>query len=110
MDVQGPADRVLLQQGSRIAAKGFQRQNARIHEGAKNRGLKKMNISTFRIAFIDEGEDCTCWFYDEMNNQYYDGEYTGDYYEGDRVRVGWSWFGGENREVLWVERIDNETK
>ena len=69
-----------------------------------------MNISEFRIAFIDEGENCSCWFYDEQNNQYYDGSYTGDYSEGDRVRVGWSWFGGENREVLWVERIDNETK
>lgn len=65
-----------------------------------------MNISTFRIAFINEDADCTCcWFCDEQNNQYYDGSYTGDYYEGDRVRVGWAYFGGETREVLWIERI-----
>lgn len=65
-----------------------------------------MNISTFRIAFINEDEDSTCcWFSDEMNNQYYDGSYTGDYSEGDRVSVGWAYFGGETRQVLWVERI-----
>ena len=65
-----------------------------------------MNISEFRIAFIDEGEDCTCcWFCDEQNNQYFDGSYTGDYSQGDLVRVGWAYFGGEIREVLWVERI-----
>ena len=64
-----------------------------------------MNISEFRIAFMDEGEDCACWFYDDMNNTYFDGSYTGDYSVGDLVRVGWSWFGGENREVLWVDRI-----
>ena len=69
------------------------------------RGLK-MNISTFRIAFINEGEDHTCcWFSDDMNNTYFDGSYTGDYSEGDRVCVGWSYFGGETREVLWVDRI-----
>ena len=38
-----------------------------------------MNISDVRIAFIDEGEDCTCWFYDEKMNQYFDGSYMGDY-------------------------------
>ena len=54
---------------------------------------------------MDEGEDCACWFSDDMNNTYFDGSYTGDYSVGDLVRVGWSWFGGENREVLWVERI-----
>ena len=65
-----------------------------------------MNISEVRISFINEDEDDTCcWFSDEMNNQYYDGSYTGNYVVGDLVRVGWSWFGGENREVLWVERI-----
>lgn len=65
-----------------------------------------MNISTFRIAFVDEDEDGTCcWFSDEKNNQYFDNSYTGGYSEGDLVRVGWSWFGGEIREVLWVERI-----
>ena len=105
MDVQGPADRVLLQQGSRIAVKGFQRQNARIHEGAKNRGLKKMNISTFRIAFIDDNGNNTCYFYDDMKNQYYDEEYTGDYYEGDRVRVTWYCPDGINRMVSGVEKI-----
>ena len=65
-----------------------------------------MNISEFRIAFIDEGEDSACcWFCDDMKNIYFDGSYTGDYYEGDLVRVGWAYFGSENREVLWVERI-----
>lgn len=65
-----------------------------------------MNISTFRIAFIDEGEDSTCcWFSDDMKNIYFDNHYTGNYSEGDLVRVGWSYFGGENREVLWVDRI-----
>ena len=64
-----------------------------------------MNISEFRIAFINEGEDCVCWFSDEMNNIYFDNSYTGDYSEGDRVRVGWAYFGSENREVLWIERI-----
>lgn len=65
-----------------------------------------MNISEFRISFINEGEDSTCcWFSDEMKNIYFDGSYTGTYSEGDRVRVGWSWFGGETREVLWAERI-----
>ena len=65
-----------------------------------------MNISTLRIASIDEGEDGTCcWFSDEMNNIYFDGSYTGNYSEGDLVRVGWAYFGGENRQVLWVERI-----
>lgn len=66
----------------------------------------KMNISTFRITFINEGEDCACcWFSDEMKNIYFDGSYTGAYGVGDLVSVGWSWFGGENREVLWVEKI-----
>ena len=64
-----------------------------------------MNISEFRIASMDVGEDGKRWFYDEQNNRYVDGGYTWDYSEGDRVRVGWSYFGGENREVLWVERI-----
>ena len=64
-----------------------------------------MNISEFRIAFINEGEDHTCWFYDDKNNKYHDGSYTGGYSVGDRVRVGWAYFGGETREVLWVERI-----
>ena len=65
-----------------------------------------MNISEFRIAFIDEDVDSTCcWFCDDMKNIYFDNSYTGDYSEGDRVRVGWAYFGGENREVLWVERI-----
>ena len=66
-----------------------------------------MNISDVRIAFSNEGVDSTCcWFSDEMNNIYYDGSYTGgDYSEGDRVRVGWAYFGGETREVLWVERM-----
>ena len=54
---------------------------------------------------MDEGEDCACWFYDDMNNTYFDGSYTGDYSVGDRVCVGWSYFGGETREVLWVDRI-----
>lgn len=65
-----------------------------------------MNISEFRIASIDEGDDNTCcWFSDDMNNIYFDGSYTGNYVEGDRVSVGWSYFGGETRQVLWVERI-----
>ena len=64
-----------------------------------------MNISTFRIASINEGEDCVCWFSDDKNNIYFDNSYTGDYSEGDRVRVGWAYFGGETRQVLWVERI-----
>ena len=64
-----------------------------------------MNTTTFRIALIDEGEDYTCWFYDDMKNQYFDGNYMGDYSEGDVVRVSWSCFDGINREVLWVERI-----
>ena len=64
-----------------------------------------MNISEFRIAFIDDNGNNTCYFYDDKNNQYFDNSYTGDYSEGDRVRVGWAYFGGENREVLWVERI-----
>ena len=65
-----------------------------------------MNISEFRIAFIDEDEDSTCcWFCDEQNNQYYDNSYTGDYYEGDSVRVGWAYFGGEIREVSSVEKL-----
>ena len=70
------------------------------------RGLK-MNISEFRITFINEGEDSTCcWFSDDENNIYYDNHYTGAYYsEGDLVRVGWAYFGGETRKVLWVERI-----
>lgn len=65
-----------------------------------------MNISDVRIAFIDEGEDGKCcWFSDDEKNIYFDGSYTGAYSEGDRVRVGWAYFGGENREVLWVERL-----
>lgn len=64
-----------------------------------------MNISTFRIVSIDEGDDSTCWFYDEQKNIYFDGSYTGNYVEGDRVSVGWAYFGGENREVLWVEKV-----
>ena len=64
-----------------------------------------MNISKFRIAVIDDNGDNTCYLYDDRNNQYYDGSYTGDYSEGDLVMVGWSYFGGENREVLWVEKI-----
>lgn len=69
------------------------------------RGLN-MNVSEFMIAFINEGEDHTCcWFSDDMNNTYFDGSYTGDYSVGDLVRVGWSYFGGETREVLWVDRI-----
>ena len=66
----------------------------------------KMNISTFRIAFINEDEDHRCcWFSDDEKNIYFDGSYTGDYGVGDVVSVGWAYFGGENREVLWVERI-----
>ena len=65
-----------------------------------------MNISEFRIAFIDEDEDSSCcWFCDEQKNIYFDNSYTGDYSQGDRVRVGWAYFGGETREVLWVDRI-----
>ena len=64
-----------------------------------------MNISKFRIAFIDDNGNNTCYFYDDMKNQYFDGSYTGDYSVGDMVSVGWSWFGGETREVLWIERI-----
>ena len=65
-----------------------------------------MNISEFRIASITEGEDCMCcWFSDDEKNIYFDGSYTGAYSEGDRVRVGWSWFGGDTRQVLWIERI-----
>ena len=64
-----------------------------------------MNISTFRIAFIDDNGDNTCYFYDEQKNQYFDNSYTGEYSEGDLVRVGWSYFGGDTREVLWVEKI-----
>lgn len=65
-----------------------------------------MNVSKFRITFINEGEDSTCcWFSDEQNNQYFDGNYTGAYSVGDLVSVGWAYFGGETREVLWVERI-----
>ena len=65
-----------------------------------------MNISEVMIAFIDEDDDSMrCWFYDDMKNIYFDNSYTGDYSPGARVRVGWSYFGGENREVLWIERI-----
>ena len=64
-----------------------------------------MNISEFRISFINEGEDYVCWFSDDMKNIYFDGSYMGDYSEGDLVRVGWAYFGGANREVLWVEKI-----
>lgn len=65
-----------------------------------------MNISTFRISFIDEGEDSSCcWFSDDEKNIYFDGSYTGNYVEGDLVSVGWAYFGGETREVLWIERI-----
>lgn len=64
-----------------------------------------MNISKIRIALIDDNGNNTCWFYDDKKNQYFDGSYTGDYSVGDIVRVGWSWFGGETREVLWVEKI-----
>ena len=65
-----------------------------------------MNRSEIRIAFLNEDEDGTCcWFSDDKKNIYFDGSYMGNYYEGDRVSVGWSYFGGENREVLWVERI-----
>ena len=65
-----------------------------------------MNISEFRISFINEGEDSTCcWFSDDMNNIYFDNSYKGTYSEGDRVSVGWAYFGGETREVLWVDRI-----
>ena len=65
-----------------------------------------MNISEIRIASLDEGEDDTCcWFSDDEKNIYFDNSYTGDYSEGDRVSVGWAYFGGETREVLWVERI-----
>lgn len=56
-----------------------------------------MKTSEFRIAFIDDNGNNTCYFYDDMKNQYYDEEYTFDYSEGDRVRVGWCYFGGENR-------------
>lgn len=69
-----------------------------------------MNISILRIAFIDDNGNNTCYFYDDRKNQYFDEEYMGDYYEGDLVRVGWSYFGGVNREVLFVDRIANETK
>ena len=64
-----------------------------------------MNISEFRIASINEDENGVCWFSDDEKNIYIDNSYTGGYSEGDRVRVGWSFFGGETREVLWVERI-----
>ena len=65
-----------------------------------------MNISTLRIASIDEGEDGTCcWFSDDENNIYYDGSYTGACSVGDLVRVGWAYFGGETRQVLWIEKI-----
>lgn len=65
-----------------------------------------MNISEFRISFIDEGEDGTCcWFSDDENNIYFDNSYTGEYSEGDLVRVGWAYFGGETRQVLFVDRI-----
>ena len=65
-----------------------------------------MNVSKIKIASIDEGEDCTCcWFSDDMNNIYYDNHYTGAYSVGDRVMVGWAYFGGETREVLWLDRI-----
>lgn len=66
---------------------------------------ENMNVSKIKIASIDVGEDRTCLFYDEQNNRYFDGSYTGAYSVGDLVSVGWSYFGGENREVLWVERI-----
>ena len=70
-----------------------------------------MNISEVRIVSINEGEDGTCcWFSDDEKNIYFDASYTGGYSEGDRVSVGWSYFGGENRNVLWVERIANEAK
>lgn len=70
-----------------------------------------MNISEFRIAFINEDENGTCcWFSDDDNNIYIDNSYTGDYSEGDRVRVGWSYFGGETREVLWIEKVAYEAK
>ena len=64
-----------------------------------------MNISEFKIVSINEGEDCVCWFSDDEKNIYFDGSYTGAYSEGDRVRVGWAYFGGENREILWIEKI-----
>lgn len=64
-----------------------------------------MNISEFRIASMDVGEDCTRWLYDDAGNQFVDGSSMWDYSVGDRVRVGWSYFGGETREVLWAERI-----
>ena len=64
-----------------------------------------MNTSEFRIAFIDVGEDCVCWFYDDRKNQYYDSTYFGDYTEGDVVRVSWNCFDGINREVSSVEKI-----
>ena len=65
-----------------------------------------MNISEVRISFINEGENGSCcWFSDDMNNIYFDNSYTGGYSVGDVVMVGWSWFGGDTREVLWVEKI-----
>lgn len=64
-----------------------------------------MNVSEFRIAFIDVGEDCVCWFYDDKKNQYFDDIYTGDYSVGDVVRVSWDCFDGVNRVVSSVEKI-----
>lgn len=64
-----------------------------------------MNISDVRIVSIDEGDDYSCWFSDDEKNIYFDSSYTGGYSEGDRVSVGWAYFGSENRNVLWVEKI-----
>lgn len=65
-----------------------------------------MNISEFRIVSINEDENGSCcWFSDDEKNIYFDSSYTGAYSEGDMVSVGWSFFGGETREVLWIERI-----
>ena len=61
-----------------------------------------MNTSDFRIALIDDCGDNTCYFYDDRKNQYYDGEYTGDYYEGDRVLVTWDCLDGINRVAYGV--------
>ena len=49
----------------------------------------------FKIMFVDDCGDETCYFYDEQKNQYYDNTYFGDYAEGD----------GINREVSSVEKI-----
>ena len=59
----------------------------------------------FRIMFVDDCGDETCYFYDEEKNQYYDSTYFGDYTEGDVVRVSWRCFDGINREVSSVEKI-----